>query len=187
MKLLANEVKSFTQSPISSTYDIMKDIKPLEGAKIDKVCITILWLHCSEQCPTYRSSTLGSVIMTSSNHWQQSWNSLRCITPYISCTVYKWSSNQIMDSSRLDEHAHIASHMIPGHALPSQDPPYFLTREAVDFAALDYLTGFIRKVSVWPLHRDGYSPHVQSQNWSIKYMYRTWILLKTNVILSTCP
>jgi len=55
------------------------------------------------------------------------------------------SSNQITDSNHVDELAHISGHMIP--ALRSHDPPYFLCKEALDFAALDYLTGFITNVT----------------------------------------
>ena len=43
---------------------------------------------------------------------------------------------QIMDSSHVDEHAHVAGHMTPGHALQSQDPSFFLSKDAVNFAAL---------------------------------------------------
>lgn len=55
-------------------------------------------------------------------------------------------SNQIMDSGHVDEHAHISNHMTPGHALLAQDPPFFLTKDGVNFAALDYMTGIVRKV-----------------------------------------
>ena len=52
-----------------------------------------------------------------------------------------------MQPSRSDKHAHIADHVIPGHALTTSHPPYFLNSDALNIAALDYLTDFIGKVS----------------------------------------
>ncbi len=48
----------------------------------------------------------------------------------------------------MDEHAHLTSHMTPGHALSAMEPPYFLGKDGLDFAALDFLTGFVKKVFV---------------------------------------
>ena len=51
-----------------------------------------------------------------------------------------------MQPAQSDEHIHIASHVTPGHALTSSHPPFFLNPEALNFAALNYLTDFIAKV-----------------------------------------
>ena len=53
-----------------------------------------------------------------------------------------------MQAAHVDEHEQIASHVAPGHALLSGQPPFFLSRDAVNFAALDYLVGFAGKVGV---------------------------------------
>ena len=52
-----------------------------------------------------------------------------------------------MQPSQSDNHALIVNHVIPGHALTTSRPPYFLNSDALNFAALDYLTDFIAKVS----------------------------------------
>ena len=54
-----------------------------------------------------------------------------------------------MQSAHIDEHEQLASHVSPGHALSIGLPPFFLSRDAVNFAALDYLvglTGMVRMV-----------------------------------------
>lgn len=45
------------------------------------------------------------------------------------------------------EHMDIATHVCPGHAITSSDPPYHLNLDALNFAALDLLVGFTGKVS----------------------------------------
>ena len=51
-----------------------------------------------------------------------------------------------MQADHVDEHEQIASLVTPCHALSHSQPPFFLTSDAVNFAALDYLTGLSGKV-----------------------------------------
>ena len=53
-----------------------------------------------------------------------------------------------MQPAHIDEHEQLVSHVTPGHALSSGQAPFFLSRDAVNFAALDYLVGFTGKVCV---------------------------------------
>ena len=69
---------------------------------------------------------------------------LYSIAYYMYCIRFGFP--QIMQPAQSDEHAHIASHVTPGHALTNSHPPFFLNPEALNFAALDYLTDFITKV-----------------------------------------
>ena len=55
---------------------------------------------------------------------------------------------KIMQAAHVDEHEQLASHVTPGHALSVGQPPFFLSRDAVNFAALDYLVGLTGKVKV---------------------------------------
>ena len=55
---------------------------------------------------------------------------------------------QILQPAHIDEHKQLASHVTPGHVLSSGQNPFFLSRDAVNFAALDYLVGFTGKVHV---------------------------------------
>ena len=57
-------------------------------------------------------------------------------------------SLQIMQVAHIDEHEQLASHVTPGHALSFGQAPFFLSRDAVNFAALDYLVGLAGKVCV---------------------------------------
>ena len=52
-----------------------------------------------------------------------------------------------MQAAHADEHEQLVSHVSPGHALSVRQPPFFLSRDAVNFAALDYLIGLTGKVS----------------------------------------
>ena len=60
-----------------------------------------------------------------------------------------------MQSAHIDEHEQLASHVTPGHALSSGQPPFFLSSDAVNFATLDYLVGLTGKV----VHLNS-SPHM---------------------------
>ena len=51
-----------------------------------------------------------------------------------------------MQSSRADEHANITSQVTPGHALSGGHLPFYFNKDAVNFAALDYLINFTGKV-----------------------------------------
>ena len=53
---------------------------------------------------------------------------------------------KIMQLAHIDEHEQLASHVTPGHALSIGQAPFFLSRDAVNFAALDYLVGLTGKV-----------------------------------------
>ena len=55
---------------------------------------------------------------------------------------------KIMQLAHIDEHEQLASHVTPGHALSVGQPLFFLSRDAVNFAALDYLVGLTGKVRV---------------------------------------
>ena len=56
---------------------------------------------------------------------------------------------KIMQLAHIDEHEQLASHVTPGHALSVGQPPFFLSRDAVNFASLDYLVGLTGKVRVF--------------------------------------
>ena len=63
------------------------------------------------------------------------------------CHVFSFfHSLQIMQAAHVDEHAQIARHVTPGLALSSGQPPFFLSRDAINYAALDYLVGLTGKV-----------------------------------------
>ncbi len=53
-----------------------------------------------------------------------------------------------MQVAHIDEHEQLASHVSPGHALSIEQSPFFLSRDAVNFAALDCLVGLTGKVGV---------------------------------------
>lgn len=53
-----------------------------------------------------------------------------------------------MQSDREDEHTDIASHVTPGLALSAGDQPFYLSVDAVNYAALDHLVHFTSKASV---------------------------------------
>ncbi|XP_064390320.1 cap-specific mRNA (nucleoside-2'-O-)-methyltransferase 2-like [Halichondria panicea] len=89
--------------------------------------------------------------------------------------------SQIMDSGHVDEHTHISNHMTPGHALLAQDPPFFLTKDGVNFAALDYMTGIVRKSSEVLLFMDlagapsGFSHYIY---WRRQSLAKGWGLVR---------
>lgn len=59
---------------------------------------------------------------------------------------------KIMQLAHIDEHEQLASHVTPGHALSVGQPPFFLSRDAINFASLDYLVGLTGKVRVRSLY-----------------------------------
>ncbi len=67
------------------------------------------------------------------------------------CTHSLEFISQLMDASHVDEHTHIANHMTPGHSFLAMEPLFFLGKDGLNFAALDYLTGFVRKVCSYDL------------------------------------
>ena len=72
---------------------------------------------------------------------------LTCLGMTLIC-LHVCISFQIMQADHVDEHEQLASHVTPSHALSSGQSPFFLSRDALNFAALDYLIGLTGKVCV---------------------------------------
>ena len=63
--------------------------------------------------------------------------------------IFVFASLQVMETDCADEHARIASHVTPGHALSVGHSPFYFNNDAINFATLDYLIHFTEKVSGW--------------------------------------
>jgi len=99
-----------------------------------------------------RWQTPCSVILKFSTHSLQVWKVPRLLNWLTIDPTHSWLLPlQVMQPVHKAEHMDIVTHVSPGHAITSTDPPYHLNLDALNFAALDLLVGFTGKVrgSLW--------------------------------------